>query len=91
VEIGCRAEKNGKNGYEFFVKDNGIGIPSKFHERIFMVFQRLHTEKEYEGIGLGLATCKRIVENHGGTIWVESSLGEGTTFYFTLPRQFEPL
>jgi len=83
VEIGYRAKKN---EYEFFVKDNGIGIPEGFHERIFRVCQRLHTTEEYEGIGLGLTTCKRIVESHGGSIWVESSPEEEeTTFYFTLP------
>ena len=71
--------------WQFSVRDNGIGIDPKFHATVFEPFRSLHTKKKYPGSGIGLATCKKIVERHGGQIWVESKLGEGATFLFTLP------
>ncbi|MGZ7068487.1 MAG: sensor histidine kinase, partial [Methanobacterium sp.] len=82
IHISARREGH---DYIFGVSDNGIGIDPQYFDRIFMIFQRLHTRETYEGTGIGLAIVKKIVDRHGGHIWVESEYGKGSKFYFTIP------
>lgn len=84
VHVGVKEESD---AWRFFVRDNGIGIDPQFHDRIFTLFQRLHTRGEFTGTGVGLSICKKIVERHAGKIWVESEKDHGSTFYFTLPKR----
>ena len=81
IKIDCKEEGN---FWKFSVQDNGIGISEDYHDKIFKPYQQLHTKDKFEGTGMGLAICKKIIEKHGGTIYFESKIGEGTTFFFTI-------
>ena len=79
------------NQFCFAIKDNGIGIDPQYFDRVIQIFQRLHGRHDYSGTGIGLATCKKVVAIYGGQIWIESAVGEGTTFYFTIPKVIKTL
>ncbi len=88
IQIGYEDKRN---AYQFFVKDNGIGISKEYHQKVFEVFKRLHSNEEYQGTGIGLANCKRIVDNHQGKIWLQSTPGKGAIFYFSIKKNLKPL
>ena len=87
-EIKIEVQDNSQE-WEFSIADNGIGMDPKDFERVFIVFQRLNKRDEYDGTGIGLAICKKIVKRHGGRIWVESEKGKGSIFYFTISKEFQ--
>ena len=86
IEIGHK-ENEGES--VFYVKDNGIGIDKRFETKVFEIFKRLHRREEYEGTGIGLALCKKIIDRHGGKIWFDSTNNEGTIFYFTISKKLQ--
>jgi signal transduction histidine kinase len=88
IVIECEPGSGDDHGWDFSVSDNGIGIPEEFADKVFVIFQRLHVRDAYSGTGIGLALCKKIIEYHGGAIWIDTSYTEGTRFRFTVPAEF---
>ena len=78
-----------ENFHQFSIKDNGIGIDPKYHDKVFDIFKRLHSNEEFEGSGTGLGIVKKVVDDHKGKVWIESELGKGTKFLFTIPKDLK--
>jgi signal transduction histidine kinase len=86
IVVDCQQDPNAPGGpWQLTVTDNGIGIPEEFSDKVFVIFQRLHGRDIYTGTGIGLALCKKIIEHHGGTIWIDNSYTGGTRIRFTIP------
>ncbi|HPA55244.1 MAG TPA: ATP-binding protein, partial [Bacillota bacterium] len=82
IEVGCSINEG---EYIFHVRDNGVGFDMQYSGKLFGIFQRLHTKDEFDGSGIGLVTVKKIIQKHGGRVWIKGSMGQGATVYFTLP------